>query len=826
MRKMFALVLSLALVFSTVSFAVAAPKDVADDAACKAAVERLISLGIVKGYEDDTYRPEIVVTRAEFATLVVKALGLDSAAAFSIGLTLFSDVPSDAWYAGYVNVAASQGLLKGYQDGTFRPMNVVTYPEALTILVRTLGYTEDDVIGSWPLNFIVKAADLGISDDVTITSGGTNRGDVALLLDNTLLTNVKRTDNDDESKTLLESKLGAVQKTMVVWGIPNADPTNADLEDNEVVLAEDEDDDDKYEASERDIYETTFDMYPLLGMEIKALVKDDVLISAIPTKNNRVITVDKDDYVDVDVDDDVVTLTYEIDDDEKDIDLIQDKTVVVYNNRLDKDYDIADDLEDAEFFTMIDFNKDDVVDFIKVTEYQIGPLFVDEVNEHDEIIATKNGGNIELEDVDEYVLIYNGKEIELDDLEEDDVIYIASSVDEDYKEIIVFRKVVEGKVTEEDGNTVTIKGREYEDPRDLVDVGFEGKFYIGMDDEIVKFDGVDTDGNMYGYVIAYKEVYDDFDDSELEGIKVKIGTAGGKKIIFELAGEVIINGDEYDIDDQGTEALDAVDDLLGTVVRYRVDSDNNIDVIKTVDYEDAVINKQDSEPDFDYDKLGDYYVTDETVILHVYNLYDVYNLGMDANYEGAIDYEDLDEDMDYDYFVYEVNDLNEVELVVIVDEEVETASKDFVALVDKVTETLNDDGDTVDKLYAWVDGVKRTYIGENDTVVSDFVKGTLVLLEFNTDEEIEEASLAVDVDGVVYAKDSRRIKIKNAVFDLADGYDVYVYDMDPDVDKITVGSLIDVKVKSSSVEGSYVEVYLNSYDEVEIILVYKNRTLE
>ncbi|MEJ8554823.1 S-layer homology domain-containing protein [Tepidibacter sp. Z1-5] len=151
-----------------------------------AAVERLSTLGIVNGMDDGKYHEEMKVTREQFAKILVEALGLGNTAAN--GTTNFNDVESSRWSSGYINVAVGQGLIKGYPDGTFKPETEVSYAEAITMLVRALGYKDELLKGSWPENYVAKAADVKITADVKFASatGKADRGAVALLVDNTL----------------------------------------------------------------------------------------------------------------------------------------------------------------------------------------------------------------------------------------------------------------------------------------------------------------------------------------------------------------------------------------------------------------------------------------------------------------------------------------------------------------------------------------------------------------------------------------------------------------------------------------------------------------
>ena len=97
--------------------------------------------GIVGGYPDGTFRPERGVTRAEFACLVVAALGMeDSAWALEKGSQLFRDVPLSHWANGYIQLAWELGVVSGYKDGNFRPEQVIRRDEISSMLVRALRY--------------------------------------------------------------------------------------------------------------------------------------------------------------------------------------------------------------------------------------------------------------------------------------------------------------------------------------------------------------------------------------------------------------------------------------------------------------------------------------------------------------------------------------------------------------------------------------------------------------------------------------------------------------------------------------------------------------
>ena len=185
LKKVIALVAVLALTLSTVALG-ATYSDVADDSAYSVAVESLSKLGIVTGYEDGTYGPEKAVTRAEMAALIARIQGYEESAKANAN-TAFTDVPSEYWASGYIAQAANQGIVNGYGDGTFGPDDTVKYEQAVTMLMRTLGYDPFAANnGGYPTGYLAAAQRYGVTKNVSNAVAGTdaNRGTIAQLLYN------------------------------------------------------------------------------------------------------------------------------------------------------------------------------------------------------------------------------------------------------------------------------------------------------------------------------------------------------------------------------------------------------------------------------------------------------------------------------------------------------------------------------------------------------------------------------------------------------------------------------------------------------------------
>ncbi|MGN7414445.1 S-layer homology domain-containing protein [Paenibacillus sp. SAF-068] len=92
---------------------------------------------VIEGITDTTFGPNRGVTRAEFAAILVRGLGLK----LGEEANSFQDVSGSEWYAEAVNTAASYGLIDGYKDGTFRPQTQITRQEAMALIARAMEVT-------------------------------------------------------------------------------------------------------------------------------------------------------------------------------------------------------------------------------------------------------------------------------------------------------------------------------------------------------------------------------------------------------------------------------------------------------------------------------------------------------------------------------------------------------------------------------------------------------------------------------------------------------------------------------------------------------------
>jgi len=128
----------------------------------ESAAETMAAKHVVSGVGNGMFAPNAQVTRAEFATMLVKYLGLEKTKTAG-----FSDVPADAWYAEYVDAAAENGLISGMGDGRFDPLAPVTREQVAAMICNAYNYdigsemgyraveiTDADMISTWAQPFV------------------------------------------------------------------------------------------------------------------------------------------------------------------------------------------------------------------------------------------------------------------------------------------------------------------------------------------------------------------------------------------------------------------------------------------------------------------------------------------------------------------------------------------------------------------------------------------------------------------------------------------------------------------------------------------------
>ena len=173
LKKILALVLAFACAFTM--FAGAAFTDQADIKVDSDVVDTLVSLGVINGYTDGSFKPNDTVTRAEMAKMIyVLRTGNSDASAYNDDYSTFADIKGH-WARGYVKYCQSLGIIAGQSATKFAPDQTVTAQEAAKMLLVTLGYDANKagLVGiNWASKTNALADENGLLDDVNTSFTG------------------------------------------------------------------------------------------------------------------------------------------------------------------------------------------------------------------------------------------------------------------------------------------------------------------------------------------------------------------------------------------------------------------------------------------------------------------------------------------------------------------------------------------------------------------------------------------------------------------------------------------------------------------------------
>lgn len=176
--------------------------------------ETLQMMDVISGMPDGTFQPQGILTRAQFCKMAVAVMGKANAVGQYQSYTIFPDVRASYWASGFINLAVcgDTKLIAGYANGNFAPEDPITYGQAVTILMRLLGYTDSDAGVVWPDGYLAAAASTGLTDGLSLKgSDHLTRGQSVKLFYNLLTTDLK-----DGSCTYIESQSGKLVKDVIL----------------------------------------------------------------------------------------------------------------------------------------------------------------------------------------------------------------------------------------------------------------------------------------------------------------------------------------------------------------------------------------------------------------------------------------------------------------------------------------------------------------------------------------------------------------------------------------------------------------------------------
>ena len=545
------------IIFTSIMASAATFSDVTSSTEYRDAITTLTTIGLIKGYEDGTFRPQNNITRAEFTTMIVRTLGLEDEQSTEYEIP-FNDL--NGHYARFnIKTAYDMGIINGNGDKTFRPDDNVTYEQAMKMVVCTLGYGESAMAsGGYPMGYLTVGGNLGLTSGITINNDApATRGIIAQIINNALeVKMLKPTVNVDgtikyvaSDETLLKTKLKVERAKVLVMGVGSSVITDKgydDLKSYEMRVVKTNDKDDTplimdisgvykdYDEAKKYVGHIIYIYYKDTSDSVSAepnllLAIDDQTQSS---KEIEIVSRDIDSY-------DSSSNTLKYDDGSKNLKSIKvkpDELSVVYNNKAAQKDEritlnektmtmrnaIAEllDPENENFLNgeikLVDSEDDGAADVIFIMNYDVMVATSTPSSTDYRITDKIVSGNYLILDPDddnyEVTITRGGAKVSaVTSLKANDVILYAKSADGDTYTLTVTSNAVTGAITDIDDDKITISGKDYymtdecrkyigDDSK--IKVGATGTFYIDYYDNIVCATIESTSTSMsYAYVI-------------------------------------------------------------------------------------------------------------------------------------------------------------------------------------------------------------------------------------------------------------------------------------------------------------------------------------
>ncbi len=831
------------------------------------AAEVLGALGIMVGdAEDGAFRPNDNILRSEMAKVAVYSVGLEDLANGANAPTRFPDVPRDHWANGAINVAEQQGMVIGDDVGTFRPDDPVLLQEAVTIVVRALGYEPvANDRGGYPAGFMAVASENQLLKGIA-AAGATaaKRGDVAQLVLNALTTNLMEQTGFGSNvvyevvdKTLLYDRLNVEKAYGQITGTSETTLTGGSTAASDRIM-----------INNNTFIEGDTMARQYLGYNVVYYARVDstsdektlILVRPQDSKNN-VLTINARDIVSVTGDTGAnKTVTYwrtNTNDQNAKTASIVAEPVYIYNGKYIATLSNEQLKPATGNMILLDTDVNNVYDIVFVNNFT--NLVVETVSTVTGRVTDKyNNGSLLLdpENTDVmFTLVKDGVEIEPKDLVEWNVISYTVSQDKQLIKAYVSTESVLGRVTQitndgfkiNDSDTIYKKAANYPNEINLRD---EGRFYLDIEGNIAAVDQTATSTGAairgaYGY-LTNAAITGTIDET----IQFKIFTAQGETKVYDGASKIRVNS-TYGL--TPTEALGQFGKdgaVTPQLITYEVNSagrltglDIAVDKTGTGAVNKGVFTKNLAAADQVYKSasgmLGNVRVAANTVVFDIPE-----SAGTDTTRYAVRSNTMFANNTPYDIIVYDLQEDFTAGAIIVTSSTGITEAKSPIVLVDEVAEAQNEDYDAIDIVYG-LENSKHVELRSTDKNV--FVKGDAARLEqgdifqysTNAQGEVDQITLLFDRDAkateftrtigtdltLVYGRvtkkfaDSVNVSVNGTVQNYSTaGATVYEYNSQRKTGNVSVVTAGDIEVFE---EGNEVRVFIKIFEDrvSEIVIV-------
>ena len=839
-----------AMIFSSISILsyAAVPSDVVDTEFEEAA-KVLGALGIMVGDEGTgLFRPEDAIKRSEVTKVAVALKGLSEVADSSTA-TKFPDVSRDHWANGFINVGTTEGLIIGDDMGNFRPDDQITFAEAVTILVRALGYEpQAKTKGGFPSGYIVTGSSIGLTKGVSASNSKLiSRGDVAELAYNALTIKLmeqvgfgNNASYEVVDKTLLSECLEVELVSGIVNAVGNASLSGAGVDKGYIKI-----DDKVCKTGDADVRN-------VLGFYVDAYIanakgKNATLLVAVPSNGkNSVIKINADNLNSITASGSSKVVNYSEEGSSKTSKVtISNDATVIYNGMPGtwEDFDVID----SGSILLLDSEKNRKYNIVFVNE-TVNYVVDEVVASSDKIIDKYDQDALTLDpdnDSISFTIEKNNTAIDIEELQEWDVITLTISRDGNLVYGTVIQNAVEGEITEKDKDGFYIDGKKYMVAKNYpseLKISDKGIFYLDIEGKIAAYDNKDAISKNYAYLsdMAIKT-------GLKSGLEFKIFNLEGKTVTLSAASKMKVNNSSSLSYDKAYSAIGGKEQLI----TYELNSNGEVSRINTV--------SKSNEIDEDSFVLN---FTEENVEYKASSsklMAEAMNVKIDANTvifdipagsSKTDDYAVRDRSFfadggKYNVEVYDVTESLVAGVVIVTASDAKAGEETSIAVVDRVSSATNSEGDSVQKLYALQDGKEITLTTAKAGILKkdggkNLEAGDIIQFKTNGAGEIDSITVLFDINDAstekttkhsdnmttMYGKvvkkfsNSFNLSVNNGAvqnFEIGDAK-VYVVEEVKSSKEVSVGSASDIqKFDDSNPERVFVRIYKDVVKEIVVI---------
>ncbi len=753
-KKLTVFIIILTLAIGTLAFA--GDFDDIKDTKYEEAVDFLAAFEVINGFGDGTFRPDEAVTRGQMAKMITIVLGYKD---FTVNLESTFEDTKGHWSEPYVEVANSFDIVVGYDENTFGPNNNISYSEAVTMIIRTLGYTDSSLEGEWPYDYLVKATDIGVLDNVSMLSSSASRGDVAIMINNAL-DNYQVRINEDGYPVKLEETL-----------FDNIGTVDEDIDINEEFIKDNQENSninlEEYKFHNGDIYYNEEEKIVHIGN-----LNTEVYKGTVTSLSSRLIFVK---------DDGGNTKPFEI----SDAEIIFNNDTGRYTSLQGAEVKVVYQEEERNTLKVRGIIGEKVTNTALATSrYNEGSITYNNIN-----IPTTNG-QADLDKIEVW-----GDADNIFDIRENDFLYLYESDrspnNRNYLGIEVVRNSVEGTLRSTSTNNDnsgfgTINGIQYDhsdyyQPSDKFSPGYYVRAYLDGEGKVVKYDFLEylLEPDTYGLVLFTE------DGNHATLPKVAILTKGGRQVTYGVPyeSELVVDINEFNFT---TYSLNL---NRGEIVKYSINGKGNIE--KIIKKETQQFSGTYNENTGEFDDLNRY-INSNSIIYH-----------QDGETWKTISSRDLSDIVSGKIITSAAN--NSVD-VFILKEGIKTEFANYIyAPILNIEETLNATGSTIYKFNVNIEGRDRVLYTENDDIKTEgltntFSKINITNSRISSVEKIKPELTEKEIQGIYR---NTLVKIDGTYWEFSGDCEVYTAEKDEDNNLIFTGHMDLSEVQS----GDMVNIY-------------------